>query len=101
MWQSMGKEIQTISQVTIQLFGLVGGSATKTRLSQPCEPDTTVQDIWQRLQREAHPEDRIATVDPAVLLVLVNGHPIDYLDGWETHVVESDVVTYMIKAAGG
>ena len=97
----MAEEVSAESQVTIQLFGLVGGSATKTRLCKPCELGTTVQDIWLRLQRDAHPEDRITTVDPDVLLVLVNGHPIDYLDGWETQVAEDDVVTYMIKAAGG
>lgn len=97
----MDKESQVLSQVTIHLFGLVGGSANKTRLSQPCEPGTTVQDIWQRLQSEAQPEDRIATIDSDVILVLVNGHPIDYLDGWKTRVSKDDVVTYMIKVAGG
>ncbi len=89
------------SQVTVILFGLKGGHASKTRLTEPVGSDTTVGDILLRLRGAARPGERLATVDPEALLVLVNGQPINYLDGWETCVRPGDEITYMLKAAGG
>ena len=87
--------------VTIKLYGLIGGSATKVRVIQSYEPGSTIEDVWQRLRSEANPEDKIAVLDQRILLGLINGTPIVYLNGWETCLADGDMVTFMIKTAGG
>jgi molybdopterin converting factor small subunit len=87
--------------VKIKLYGLFGGSATKTRLIQSHEPGSTIEDVWQRLRSEAKPEDKIAVIDRRILLALINGTPIQYLNGWDTCLAEGDQITLMIKTAGG
>lgn len=89
------------AEVQITLFGLRGGHASRTRLTERVSPDATVWDILLRLREAARPDERLATLDPEALLVLVNGQPINYLDGWETCVSPGDEITYMIKASGG
>lgn len=91
----------TALKVKIKLYGLIGGSATKTRLIQSHTPGSTIEDIWQKLHSESNPEDKIVFVDRQILLVLINGTPIDYLDGWETRLADDDQITFMIKTAGG
>lgn len=87
--------------VNIKLFGLKGSSSHKTRLIQSFEPGSTIIDVWERLRNEANPDEKIASVDKRVLLVLINGTPIVYLDGWETCLVDGDQITFMVKTAGG
>lgn len=88
-------------EVRVLLFGLKDGAAGKTQLAESISPGTTVEDLWLRLKSLDQSDGRIATVDRAALLVLVNGQPIDYLDGWKTQLAENDQITYLRRAVGG
>lgn len=90
-----------MSQVEIILFGFLGGASAKTRFAQEIEPDSTVRQVLSHLQSSAQVGEKIGTVNPEALLVLVNGQPIEYLEGWETRLSGGDRVTFLIKAAGG
>ena len=87
--------------LSIRLFGMRGKDAGMNLLPETVQIGSSVQDIWSSLQSEADPDERLATVPSEALLVLVNGSPIEYGDGWETILNEGDEVTYMIKTSGG
>ncbi len=87
--------------VKIKLFGLKGSSSSKTQLTESVENGTTIDDVWLKLRSEANPDDKIATIDRRILLALINGTPIAYLNGWETSLVDGDQITFLIKTAGG
>lgn len=88
-------------QVIVRLFGLSGGVSRLTRSPIEMPMGTTVQGLLDRLRSQAAPGDRLAAVHPDGLLVLVNGHPIQYLDGWNTVLRDRDEITYLVKTAGG
>jgi molybdopterin converting factor small subunit len=90
-----------MAQVHLRLFGLGKGAASKVHLTQAIEPGTTVSTLWDGLRRDSDPGDRLATIDRAGLLALVNGRPIGLLAGWETQVTDNDSVSFMPKAFGG
>jgi molybdopterin converting factor small subunit len=90
-----------MAQVIVRLFGLGKGDASRATLTRTVEPGTTVQTLWHSLQREAMPGDKLATMESASLLVLVNGRPIQFLREWETVLADHDTVSYMPKAFGG
>lgn len=85
----------------MRLFGLGRKDASKVNLAQSIEPGTTVCALWQAVQCESAPGEKLAVIDREALLVLVNGRPIRFLAGWETQVADGDTVTYMPKAFGG
>ncbi len=87
--------------LSIRLFGMRGKDAGINFLPEIVQSGTTVQDIWSSLQGEADPGERLATVPRDALLVLVNGEPIDYGDGWDTILYDGDEITYMVKTSGG
>jgi molybdopterin converting factor small subunit len=88
-------------KVRVLLFGLNGEAAGKTQMTQSAKSGTTVEDLWLQLQGTELPNGRIAAVNRAVLLVLVNGQPIDYLEGWKTKLHHKDQITYMRRTVGG
>jgi molybdopterin converting factor small subunit len=60
-----------------------------------------VSALLAQLRSQAAPTDRLASADPDALLVLVNGRPVQYLQGWETRLGEQDEITFLLKTAGG
>jgi molybdopterin converting factor small subunit len=90
-----------MAQVNLRLFGLGKGDASRVHLIQSIEPGTTVHTLWERLRRESGPGEKLATIEREALLVLVNGHPIRLLAGWDTQVSDDDSVSFMPKAFGG
>jgi molybdopterin converting factor small subunit len=61
----------------------------------------TVSGLLAQLRAQAKPDDRLASVPCEALLVLINGRPIQYLDGWDTVLRDRDEVAYLLKTAGG
>jgi molybdopterin converting factor small subunit len=88
-------------RVRVLLFGLGDKAAGKRQLVQDIGPSATVEELWRGLQV---PGMESGTRDPAdrqALLVLVNGEPIEYLDGWNTRLSDNDQITYLRKTVGG
>jgi molybdopterin converting factor small subunit len=77
------------------------GSSTKTKIFQSLEPGATIEDVWEELRSYSKPDETISKIDRRILLALINGTPIVYLDGWYTHLSDGDQITFMIKTAGG
>ena len=90
-----------MGQVIVRLFGLRDGHSRLNKFSEVIGSETTVQDLWSRIQSTAKPGERLATVDPKALLVLVNGRPVHLLGGWQARLNDRDEVTFMLKVAGG
>jgi molybdopterin converting factor small subunit len=88
-------------QVRVLLFGLGDKAAGKTKLVQQVGPDATVEELWLSLPVSAADAGTNGHVERRALLVLVNGEPIEYLDGWSTRLSDNDQVTYLRKAVGG
>jgi len=88
-------------KVKVLLFGLNSEAAGRTQTIQSAGPGTTVEDVWLKLQGTELPTGRMVSVNREALLVLVNGQPIDYLDGWKTKLRHNDQITYMRRTVGG
>jgi molybdopterin converting factor small subunit len=90
-----------VIQVVVRTFGLRGRDSGRTRMAGDLSGGTTVSGLLTQLRSRATPDDRLVTVHPDALLVLVNGRPIQYLDGWDTVLRDRDEIAYMLKTAGG
>jgi len=88
-------------RITLRLFGLGKGDASKETLTRTIEPGTTVAGLWESLRRQARPGEKLTVIDARGLLALVNGRPLRTLEEWNTEVVDGDTVVYMPKAFGG
>jgi len=90
-----------MGQVTLRLFGLGKGDASRENLSRAIEPGTTISALWESLRCEALPGVKLATVDRKAVLALLNGRPLRTMAEWETQLSDDDTVVYMPKAFGG
>lgn len=88
-------------EVRVLLFGLGDKAAGRIKLVQPVGPDATVEDLWLSLKIPGTDGGVLSRVEHKALLVLVNGEPIEYLDGWSTRLADNDQVTYLRKTIGG
>jgi molybdopterin converting factor small subunit len=87
--------------VSVRLFGLRGGDSRLTHLPTSVPAGMTVRALLDELRSQAAPTDRLAVVDPEALLTLINGRPVQYLQGWDTRISEQDEITFLLKTAGG
>jgi hypothetical protein len=90
-----------MGQIFLRLFGLGEGDASQQTLTLSVEPGTTVYALWEGLSREAPPGAKMATIEPAGLLALLNGRPLRTQAEWGSPVCDGDTVVYMPKAFGG
>jgi molybdopterin converting factor small subunit len=90
-----------VVQVVVRIFGLRGRDSRLRRMPARLPGGTSVRGLLARLRSQAAADDRLVTVDPEALLVLVNGRPIQYLDGWDTALREGDEIACLLKTAGG
>jgi molybdopterin converting factor small subunit len=88
-------------RVRVLLFGLGDKAAGKRQLVQEVGPSATVEEVWLGLQVPEIDNGTRAPADRRALLVLVNGEPIEYLDGWNTPLSDNDQITYLRKTVGG
>lgn len=93
--------MQSTVNITVRLFGLRGGDSRLTRLPDSVPAAMTVRALLDQLRTQAAPTDRLASADPDALLVLINGRPVQYLQGWDTRLSEQDEITFLLKTAGG
>lgn len=89
--------------IRLRLFGLnQGRSARIEEQAWPYTPGLTVGGLWADLQQRADPHAPMASLQREMVLALVNGMPIQRLEGgWDTPLAEGDTVTFMVKAFGG
>ena len=87
--------------ISVRLFGLRGKDAGIDLVLKTIPRGRSVLDVWSELKSTAEEDERLATTPREAILVLVNGEPIDYGDGWETILNEGDELTYMIQVSGG
>lgn len=87
--------------LSIRLYGMREKDASIDLVPRTVRRGTSVQEIWSELQNKAKPGERLVTTPHKALLVLVNGQPVDYGDGWDTVLKDGDELTFMIKASGG
>ncbi len=89
--------------IQLRLFGVLRGRRMNRIEKQtfPFSPNLTVGKVLSELQSCAEPASPLATLHRDALLVLVNGRPIQHLDGWDTLLSRGDTLTLMVKAFGG
>jgi molybdopterin converting factor small subunit len=88
--------------VRLRLFGL--RAARMNRIEEepfPFSPGLTVAGVWTELQQGCEPKSPMASLQRDMVLALVNGAPIQRLNGWETPLANGDTLTFMVKAFGG
>jgi len=88
--------------VRVRLFGL--RAARMSRIEEepfPFSAGLTVAAVWSELQKGSEPKSPMASLQRDMVLALVNGAPIQRLDGWETPLANGDTLTFMVKAFGG
>lgn len=93
--------MQPSVDITVRLFGLRGRDSGLTHLPTCVASGFTLRALLDQLRAQAAPTDRLASVDPEALLVLINGRPAQYLQGWDTPLNEKDEITILLKTAGG
>ena len=102
MSQTSAPTISEAQQIHLRLFGLQRHDDARIRtMSMPFSAGLTVAQLWEELQRTAHPDSPLAHLSRDKVLVLVNGTPIQRLREWATVLKPGDTVTLMVKAFGG
>ncbi len=89
--------------IRLRLFGLsLGHGARIEEQVRPYTSGLTVGRLWADLQQRADPHAPMASLQREMVLALVNGTPIQRLEGgWDTPLADGDTVTFMVKAFGG
>ena len=90
-----------MEKVHVKLIGLGDKDASREDKTVTVKPGETVKTLWKVLQLDDGSQKLLAAIDPANVLVYVNGRAIHLLNGWDTALADKDRVVYMRMAFGG